>query len=189
MECSGAQRVPYSDSMAFPSVETITAMVAPLAATHHMDIEHVRITKAGKKSLIAIAVDSDSHPGLDDLEVLSEEVSACFDAAEERGELRFGAGYTLEISTPGVDMPLTTPRHWRRNRGRLVNLEGEKFRIGPLSSDESMIALVHGEDVSVRELTQLPEGVVEVEFGQPPAAELKLAQQDFSTLTGTSTSK
>lgn len=187
--CSHGQVVLYSDTMAFPSVETITAMVTPLATAHGMDVESVRITKAGKKSLIAIAVDSDFHPGLDDLEVFSQEVSACLDAAEERGELRCGAGYTLEVSTPGVDMPLTEARHWRRNRGRLVNLEGEWFRIGPLSEDEFLVALIQGGDVSVRELALLPPGMVEVEFGQPPAGELGLVQQDFSTLTGTSTSK
>jgi ribosome maturation factor RimP len=28
--------------------------------------------------------------------------------------------YTLEVSSPGVDRPLTLPRHWVRNVGRLV---------------------------------------------------------------------
>ncbi len=175
--------------MAFPSVETITAMVAPLAAAHNMDVENIRVSAAGKKSLIALAVDSDNRPGVDDLEVMSQEVSAALDAAEARGEVRFGAGYTLEVSTPGVDMPVTKPRHWRRNRGRLVKLEEKKYRIGPLNDDESQVALVHGNDVIVRELTQCPPVVVEVEFGQPPAAELELVQQDFSTITGTSISE
>ncbi len=29
--------------------------------------------------------------------------------------------YTLEVTSPGTDRPLTLPRHWRRNTGRLVS--------------------------------------------------------------------
>ena len=62
--------------------------------------------------------------------------------------MSFGPGYTLEVSTPGLDMPLSAPRHWRRNRHRLVavQLDGqgtpEIWRIGALADDETAVILV-----------------------------------------------
>ena len=67
-----------------------------------------------------VAVDADERPDLDKLEELSQAVSEEFDARETSGTLNFGPGYTFEVTTPGVDTPLTQPRHFRRNIGRLV---------------------------------------------------------------------
>ena len=83
-----------------------------------MDVEEIKINRAGSKTVVAVALDSDNRPDLDTLEVVSGEISEAFDGAEETGVIAFGGqGYTLEVSTPGVDHPLTLPRHWRRNRG------------------------------------------------------------------------
>ena len=38
--------------------------------------------------------------------------------------------YTLEVTSPGVDRPLTLPRHWRRNTGRLVAVDAGGGRDG-----------------------------------------------------------
>ena len=51
---------------------------------------------------------------------MSRAVSAALDAAEEAGDAVVPGEYVLEVSSPGVDRPLTEPRHWRRNVGRLV---------------------------------------------------------------------
>ena len=81
-------------------------MVEPVARTYGMDIEKIRTVKAGKKSQVVIALDSDEHPTLDDLEEVSKELSTLFDDAEERGEVSFGAGYTLEpVSYTHLTLP------------------------------------------------------------------------------------
>ena len=61
-------------------------------------------------------MDADGGVSLDDIEQVSRELSAVLDQAAAMGE----APYTLEVSSPGVDRPLTEPRHWRRAVGRLV---------------------------------------------------------------------
>lgn len=157
----------------------------------------MKVTKAGRKSVVAIKLDGDERPTLDELEVVSNEISELFDAAEERGEVNFGAGYTLEVSTPGVDLPLTAPRHWRRNRHRLVTLteaNGKSlWRIGALAEDEGMVLLVAAgkkksgnRDVTVlpedlRELQLSPElkAVVEIEFNESPAAQLEMTAKTY----------
>lgn len=173
--------------MAFPTPEELEALVAPVAAAHGMDVEGVKTTKAGAKSQVTVALDSDTRPTLDELEVVSEEISALFDAREDAGEVNFGAGYTLEVTTPGVDLPLTAPRHWRRNRGRVVKAGEERWRVGPLSEDESEVALVEvgakQPKVVVRPVSEMPKSVVEVEFNTPPAAEAELAAQSFEEVT------
>ncbi|HKM24546.1 MAG TPA: ribosome maturation factor RimP, partial [Corynebacterium sp.] len=114
--------------MAFPGEAELVTLITPVTESCGLDIEGVKVTRAGRKSVVGIFVDSDIRPDLDLLEQVSQEVSMLLDAAEERGEVNLGAGYTLEVSTPGVDAPLTLPRHWRRNRGRLVELmeDGQK---------------------------------------------------------------
>ncbi|ALC06174.1 Ribosome maturation factor RimP [Corynebacterium deserti GIMN1.010] len=177
--------------MAFPTPETLTALIEPLIASHNLDLEGLKVTKAGPKSAVAIKVDSDSRPDLDLLEVVSQEVGELFDATEARGELNFGAGYTLEVSTPGVDTPLTQPRHWRRNRGRLVSLDqdGKKrvARIGALNDAETAVILIERNkkllDVTVLELANSPRAVVEIEFAKPAQDEVDLAESTFDEAT------
>jgi ribosome maturation factor RimP len=81
-----------------------------------MDLEDVRITSAGRRRLLRVVVDRDGGVSLDDIALVSRELSAALDRAAAMGE----ASYTLEVSSPGVDRPLTEPKHWRRAIGRLV---------------------------------------------------------------------
>ncbi len=172
--------------MAFPTNDELEQLISPVVAAYAMDIENIRTVKAGKKSQVVIALDSDSHPTLDELEEVSNELSALFDDTESRGEISFGAGYTLELTTPGVDMPLTAPRHFRRNRGRLVKVGDEAWRIGPLDDAESNVALVRatkkGEEIRVAPVSEIAGAVVEIEFNAPPAAEVELADKAFAEL-------
>ncbi|WP_027004113.1 ribosome maturation factor RimP [Corynebacterium halotolerans] len=175
--------------MAFPGVDELTDLITPATSSHGLDIEGIKITRAGRKSVVAIKLDADARPDLDLLELVSQEISTLLDAAEERGEANFGAGYTLEVSTPGVDLPLTAPRHWRRNRHRLVQLteDGQKsqWRIGALNEEQTAVILVttRKKDLVVRELefTNPVHAVVEVEFAKPPAAETELTGLEYDT--------
>jgi ribosome maturation factor RimP len=187
--------------MAFPDVAQLTALISPAVDPRGWDVEAVKVTKAGKKSVVAVKLDADDRPTLDDLEVVSNEISELLDAAEERGDANFGAGYTLEVSTPGVDLPLTAPRHWRRNRHRLVALteEGKKslWRIGALAEDGSAVILVAAdkkksgnrdvsvlpEDVRELQLSSAPTAVVEVEFNESPATQLEITAKTYQEAT------
>ncbi|WP_293768309.1 ribosome maturation factor RimP [uncultured Corynebacterium sp.] len=165
--------------MAFPTAEVLTQRLTPLLATHGLDVEHVKATPAGKKSQVVVRVDGDTRPSSDLLEVVSDEISTFFDGLEAAGELNFGAGYTLEVSTPGVDLPLTLPRHFRRNRGRRI----EAGRLGALSPDETSVILVNTvkKDVviSERRIEDLAGQVVEIEFAKAPEAELAATELEY----------
>jgi len=96
--------------------ERLARVLEPAVAAMGMDLESVRITSAGRRRLLRIVVDADGGVSLDDIAEVSRELSAELDASAAMGE----AAYTLEVSSPGVDRPLTEPRHWRRAVGRLV---------------------------------------------------------------------
>lgn len=168
--------------MAFPSAAQVEELITATVSSYGLDVEEVRATRAGKKSVIAVAVDGDNRPDLDVIEKLSKELSAVLDESEEQGLYTYGASYSLEVSTPGVDHPLTKPRHWRRNRHRLVRFpeRDETWRIGALDESESSVVLVRGKNVETMELARAPKAVVEIEFASAPENELVLTRKDYA---------
>ncbi len=98
--------------------DRIVGLLEPAVATMGMDLETVRITSAGRRRLLRVVVDADGGVSLDDIALVSRELSAALDSAAAMGE----TSYTLEVSSPGVDRPLTEPKHWRRAGGRLVTV-------------------------------------------------------------------
>ena len=90
-------------------------LTGPLASAG-LDLEAVELTSAGKRRMLRVAVDQDGGVTLDDIAEATREVSRVLDASDVMG----AQPYTLEVTSPGTDRPLSLPRHWRRNRGRLV---------------------------------------------------------------------
>jgi ribosome maturation factor RimP len=101
-----------------PDTDQVAAVAAPVVHALGMDLESVKVTSAGRRRLLRIVVDSDRGLSLDDAALASRELSAKLDASDVMGDLP----YTLEVSSPGVDRPLTQPRHWQRALGRLVRV-------------------------------------------------------------------
>lgn len=87
------------------------------------DLEEVTLSRAGRRHLVRVVLDRDGGVTLDGVAEVSRAVSAALDVAEESGGELFAGEYALEVGSPGVDRPLTLPRHWRRNVGRLVNVQ------------------------------------------------------------------
>ncbi len=96
----------------------IADVISPVVAAAGLDLESVRVTAAGRRRLLRVVVDSDRGVSLDDAAAVSRELSAALDTVAVMGDFP----YTLEVSSPGVDRPLTDPRHWRRAVGRLVQV-------------------------------------------------------------------
>jgi len=133
-----------------------------------LDVEAVELTPAGKRRVLRIAVDGDDGVTLDDVAVATKRVSEVLDASDVMGEMP----YTLEVTSRGVDRPLTLPRHWRRNADRLVKVtlaDGEDVtgRIGA-STDAAVTLDVDG---TTREIgyDQVAKAMVQVEFNRKPA--------------------
>jgi len=81
-----------------------------------LDLEAVELSKAGKRSVLRVAVDADGGVPIETITEATRELSKALDASDVMG----AQPYTLEVTSRGVDRPLTLPRHWRRNVGRLV---------------------------------------------------------------------
>nr|WP_120491474.1 ribosome maturation factor RimP [Corynebacterium lactis] len=179
--------------MAIPAPEKIEEILAPALSRIGLDIEAVKVVRAGAKSQVVVSVDGETRPDLDGLEEATRVVSEELDAAEAAGAANFGAqGYTLEVSTPGIDAPLVKPRHWRRNLGRLVQVslaDGTTLpgRIGALSEPEDAVIIVSSAGPKGRpratgqvlRLADIARAVVQVEFSTPPAVEMEFVGLTF----------
>ena len=90
-----------------------------------LDLEAVELTPAGQRRILRIAVDGDDGVTLDDVADATRGSPSVLDESDVMGE----QPYTLEVTSRGVDRPLTLPRHWRRNADRLVKVtltDGER---------------------------------------------------------------
>ena len=147
------------------TMERIEAEIVGPLAELGMDLEAVELTPAGKRRVLRIAVDQDGGVTLDDIAVATKRVDSVLDSSDVMGEMP----YLLEVTSRGVDSPLTLPRHWRRNADRLVKVtlvEGGEVtgRIG--ESDEDKVRLeVDGEE---RELAyaDIAKARVQIEFNR-----------------------
>jgi ribosome maturation factor RimP len=100
----------------------LKSVVEPLVTAAGYDLEGLSLKRVGRRHQVRVVVDGDDGFNLDTVARLSRDISAALDSAEEAdGDLVAGE-YELEVSSPGVDRPLTLPRHWRRNVGRLVKV-------------------------------------------------------------------
>jgi ribosome maturation factor RimP len=149
-----------------PDQARLTQLLEPVVHALDMDLEGIRVATAGRRRVLRVTVDADGGVSLDDIALASRELSIRLDRAEEMGD----DPYTLEVSSPGVDRPLTLPRHWRRNVGRLVLAAGPDGGAGILgritSARESGVTL--DQDGSPREYSyaELGPGRIQVEFSR-----------------------
>ena len=140
----------------------VRAVIEPVISAAGYDLEDVSIARAGRRHVVRVLVDTDGGIRLDDVAIVSREISAALDAAEESGGEVLAGEYQLEVGSPGIDRPLTLPRHWRRNKGRLVAVNGLTGRV--VSTDDEGIVL--DVDGTPRELSfgELGPGRVQIEF-------------------------
>ncbi|SDT77818.1 ribosome maturation factor RimP [Actinoplanes derwentensis] len=137
-------------------------VVEPVVAKSGYDLEDLSVSRAGRRFVVRVLVDRDAGVGLDDVAVVSRAISDALDAADESGGELLAGEYQLEVGSPGVDRPLTEPRHWRRNTGRLVEVNGLVGRV--VSAGDTGVAL--DVDGTTRELAwaELGAGKVQIEF-------------------------
>jgi ribosome maturation factor RimP len=139
-------------------------LVTPLGALG-LDVEAVELTPAGKRRILRIAVDGDEGVTLDDVADATKTVSRVLDESDVMGE----QPYTLEVTSRGVDRPLTLPRHWRRNSSRLVKVtttDGQTVTGRIVGSSEDAATL--DVDGSRREVAyaDVAKALVQVEFNR-----------------------
>jgi len=103
-----------------PSDDVVkSGLLEPLVALG-VDLESVEVQKAGRRHVVRVVVDRDGGVDLDLIAEVSRQVSELLDVPPLSDELP--GPFVLEVTSPGVDRPLTEPRHWRRAVTRLVNV-------------------------------------------------------------------
>jgi ribosome maturation factor RimP len=168
-----------------PATSRLAGWIEPVVAGAGYDLEELVVTPAGRRSVVRVVVDRDQGVTLDEIAEVSRAVSEVLDANDD------GMGrtpYVLEVTSPGVDRPLTEPRHWRRNIGRLVTVS-----VGPAGARDDLTGRITavgdtGVDLAVeapgkpgakkrpptpRQVPwgDLGSGRVQVEFGRSDAAD------------------
>jgi ribosome maturation factor RimP len=163
---ASAGRAPGS-ARAGQAREHLVGVLTPVVAATGHDLEDVTVTSAGRRSLVRVIVDADGGVDLDAVADVSRAVSEALDADSEGGAA-FAGPYVLEVSSPGVDRPLTEPRHWRRAVGRLVRvtIDGTAVTGRVFGTDDRGVVLQI--DGAPRELAwaELGTGRVQVEFNR-----------------------
>ncbi|MBU3646247.1 MAG: ribosome maturation factor RimP [Candidatus Nanopelagicaceae bacterium] len=144
----------------------LTELLNPVVTRAGFVLEEVTVTPVGKRRLVSVVIDREnSNPSLDEVTVVSKEISVILDTYSQMGEMPF----TLEVTTPGVDRPLTLPRHWKKNIGRLVKItpkQGDKF-IGRISEvSENQVKLELEKELLTVDLGDVSRAQIEVEFNR-----------------------
>jgi ribosome maturation factor RimP len=149
-----------------PDTGRLTSLLEPVVHAMNLDLEGIRVSRAGQRRVLRVIVDADGGVSLDDIALASRELSSRLDGAGEMGD----DPYTLEVSSPGVDRPLTLPRHWRRNVGRLVvtsvpgGAQGERVEGRITSVSEAGVILERDGVTREYRYADLGPGRVQVEF-------------------------
>ena len=150
----------------------LVQLLEPAVRGAGLDLEDVTVSAAGRRSVVRVVVDRDGGVPLDDVAEVSRVVGEALDGLDAAEPGALGASYVLEVSSPGVDRPLTAPRHWRRNTGRLVKavrresgeVTGRVLRADD-AEDGGVVLDVDGTEQALP-YADLVRGLVQVEFSR-----------------------
>ncbi len=170
------ERTPGS-SPGLPTREQVIELLADEFARCGYEVDDVAVDTRSRPPRITVVADGDTPIDLETVSELSRSASAALDAADAGWD-----SYVLEVSSRGVDRPLTAERHFRRARGRRIEVslaDGDTVtgRVGETGAGAVDLVVRSSGDWKVRRLplNEIRKAVVQVEFSAPPARELELA--------------
>jgi ribosome maturation factor RimP len=149
--------------------DQISELVTPAVSDQGFYLEDVHVATPGSHRIVTCIVDGDASLNLDQVTSVSRVISELLDEAAFMGETPF----TLEVTSPGVDRPLTQPRHFAKNIDRLlkvIKLDGSEV-IGRILSntdhDVTLTITVKKEtSEQIVSLSEIKRAVVEIEFNR-----------------------
>ncbi|MFE4861909.1 ribosome maturation factor RimP [Streptomyces sp. NPDC056670] len=151
--------------------DRLRGLLEPLVSAKDLDLEEIEVSRAGRRRVLRIVVDSDEGVELDTCAELSRAVSELLDESDAMGEDE----YVLEVTSPGAERPLTEPRHYLRATGRLARLQlhdGGEVVARILKADEEGIDTeipgVKGRKPTARRIAfaEIAKARVEIEFSR-----------------------
>jgi ribosome maturation factor RimP len=162
-----------------PSQEQVIELLDNEFARAGYEIENVVVDSKARPPRITVIADGDEPLDLDTIAALSQRSSALLDRLDDGAATT--TSYVLEVSSPGVERPLTTPKHFRRARGRKAELslsDGSSVigRVG--DTNDGLLHLVvrekSGWALRGIPLGEIVKAVVQVEFSSPNPREIEL---------------
>jgi ribosome maturation factor RimP len=144
------------------TVVELTTHLSPVVSALGYEVDDIILTTAGRRRVLEVVIDADTPVNLNAIADSSRAISAYLDESEVMGEMP----YLLEVSSRGVDRPLTKPAHWRRNIGRLVEIKGDAHNLtGRITSFAEPIVVLDV-DGKAREVdvTKISKAIIQVEF-------------------------
>ncbi|MBM3698850.1 MAG: ribosome maturation factor RimP [Actinobacteria bacterium] len=141
--------------------EEISAAITPALSNLGFYLEDVVITTAGRRSMITVIVDGDTHLSLDQVTQVTKAIGEIIENIQSLGQTPF----TLEVTSPGIDRPLTKPRHWRKNINRLVKVvlfDGKEIK-GRVRDSTQISATIDEQAIN---LSDIKRATLEIEFKQ-----------------------
>ncbi len=151
--------------------QDVRAVVAPVVEALGLEVDRLEVAAAGRRSVLRIYLDGDGPagrgPSLDQIADATRAISRALDESDVPGE----SPYLLEVSSRGVTRPLTEPRHFRRNVGRLVALtlaDGERAQGRILGADADGVRVDVDGAERVVPWAHLEKAVVQVELNRLP---------------------
>ena len=149
--------------------EKITELVQPAVEKAGFFLEDVHVVSPGKHRIVTCIVDGQTPLNLDQVTSVSRDISEILDAADFMDDTAF----TLEVTSPGVDRPLTLARHWHKNINRLVKVvkqDGSVINGRITSVEESQVLLTEDIKGKLKEHTvvfaDIKRATVEIEFNR-----------------------
>jgi ribosome maturation factor RimP len=139
--------------------EQVLAVITPAIESLGFYIEDITITSAGKRSMLTVIVDGDTHLSLDQVTVATKAISEIVENLPTLGNNPF----TLEVTSPGLDRPLTKPRHWRKNQDRLIKIvltDGKEIN-GRIKDSDETSATVDDQTINFSDIKR---ATLEIEF-------------------------
>ncbi|WP_284227485.1 ribosome maturation factor RimP [Mycobacterium antarcticum] len=167
-------------SARLPSPQQVIELLEAEFGRAGYEVEDVVIAAATRPPRIVVIADGEQGLSLDAVAMLSRLAADLLDQLDDSAE---EAPYLLEVTSRGVDRPLTAERHYRRAQGRKVDItltDGSQVagRLGETA--DGVVRLVVADrraGLTIRELylDDVSNAVVQVEFSPPSPLELELA--------------
>ena len=144
----------------------VAGLTSPLAAMG-VDLEGVEVQKAGRRHVVRVIIDLDGGVDLDTVADVSRAVSELLD--EQPLAAVVPGPFVLEVTSPGVERPLTLERHWRRATSRLVVAtlrDGSTVTGRVVSASPTELTLSVSDEASVFAWADVDHGLVQIEFAK-----------------------
>ena len=149
--------------------DQISELITPALQKAGYFLEDVNLVSPGQHRIVTVIVDGETGLNLDQVTVASKLVSELLDEASFMGETPF----TLEGTSPGIDRPLTLPRHFAKNVDRLLKVtknDGVVLtgRIRSNTQDDVTLEITEKKEVKevVISLAEIKRAMVEIEFNR-----------------------